>query len=179
MRPMRTDGSGRSSLVAGSIPAAVLAVVLAACTTITDPSPTASPADATGSPRPSGVPTDVGATPEPSLPSQSETAFGTIWDGLPEAFPEFPGAGPAETGEGPASAILDVGDTDPAEVASFYVSALEFAGYHTLATSEPREDGSIEVEWAGETTCRILATITPLGGTTIVSILYRADCPFE
>jgi len=171
---MRIAGSRRGALVAS----AVVAVVLNACTTITDPSPTASPGP-TASPAPTAVPSDVGATPEPSLPSQTATGWGTIWDALPASFPEFPGAGPTETGEGPASAILDVGDTDPAEVAGFYESGLEFAGYHTLARSDPREDGSIEVEWAGETTCRILATITPMGGTTIVTILYRADCPFE
>jgi hypothetical protein len=105
--------------------------------------------------------------------------LGRIWDALPELFPEFAGADPTETGEGPASAVLDVGDTDPAEVAAFYVGALEAAGYSTLARSDPREDGSIEAEWAGDTTCRVRATITPLGGTTIVTILYGADCPFE
>jgi hypothetical protein len=75
--------------------------------------------------------------------------------------------------------VLDVGDTDPAEVAAYYVAALEAAGYSTLARSDPREDGSIEAEWAGDTTCRIRATVTPLGGTTIVTILYGADCPFD
>jgi hypothetical protein len=180
---MPTHRFARTGLLAGAC-LAVLAVLLSACTTISDPSPTASPAGpeptlATGSAGPTAVPTDVGATPPPSLPSQSDTEWARIWDALPEAFPEYPGASPAETGEGPASAILDVGDTDPAVVAAYYVSALEFAGYHTLSGSEPREDGSIEVEWAGETTCRILITITPMGGTTFVTILYRADCPFE
>jgi len=165
--------------------AAVLLLALAGCgsngptgTAPVTPTPAAPTATSTAD-APTPVPTDPGATPASSPPSQTETDWGRIWDGLPRAFPSYPGASPTETGAGPASAILDVGDIEPAEVASFYVSALEFAGYHTLARSDPREDGSIEVEWAGETTCRILATITPMGGTTIVSILYGADCPFE
>jgi hypothetical protein len=164
----------------------LLIVVLAGCgSNVTTPGPSGGlpTATASGQPtashEPTAVPTDVGATPQPSPPSQSDTDWGRIWDSLPAAFPQFPGASPTETGEGPASAILDVGDADPAEVAGYYVSALESAGYSTLARSGPREDGSIEVEWAGETTCRIRATITPLGGTTIVTILYGADCPFE
>lgn len=177
---MPTHRPGRTSLIAG----ACLAVLLGACTTISDPSPNGSPvgpdaSQGAGSPGPTLVPTDVGASPRPSPPDQTDTEWGRIWDALPGTFPEYPGASPTETGEGPASAILDVGDVDPAGVASFYDSAFEFAGYATLSIDGPREDGSWEIESVGETTCRILTTITPLGGSTIVTILYRADCPFE
>lgn len=180
---MRMNTSSVRGLAAG--PAALLAlaiVLLAGCgqnVTTPSPSPTGAPPSATPSDGPTAVPTDAGTSPEPSPPGQSDTDWGRIWDALPESFPEFAGASPAETGEGPASAVLDVGDTDPAEVAAYYVGALEAAGYSTLARSDPREDGSIEAEWAGDTTCRVRATITPLGGTTIVTILYGADCPFE
>ena len=161
---------------------ALVIVLLAGCgQNVTTPTPSATdaPPSATPSDGPTAVPTDAGTSPEPTPPGQSDTDWGRIWDALPESFPEFAGASPAETGEGPASAVLDVGDTDPAEVAAYYVGALEAAGYSTLARSDPREDGSIEAEWAGDTTCRVRATITPLGGTTIVTILYGADCPFE
>ena len=166
-------------------PAALLALVivlLAGCgqnVTTPSPSPTGAPPSATPSDGPTAVPTDAGTSPEPSPPGQSDTDWGRIWDALPESFPEFAGASPAETGEGPASAVLDVGDTDPAEVAAYYVGALEAAGYSTLARSDPREDGSWEIESAGDSECRVRTTVTPLGGTTILEILYGADCPFE
>ena len=120
-------------------------------------------------------------TPRPTgtAPTQTDTDWGRIWDGLPDGFPEYPGAALSETGEGPASAILDVGDVEPAEVAGYYVPALERLGYSTLARSDPREDGSIEVEWAGEGTCAIRITATPAGGTTLVEVLYGSGCPFE
>lgn len=172
--------SSRARAAATAVAVTLLIAALTGCgPAVVSPGPTTVLPTATPSSGPTQVPTDPGTTERPSPPGQTDTDWGRIWDGLPEAFPAFPGASPTETGEGPASAILDVGDTEPAAVASVYVSALEFAGYHTLARSDPREDGSIEVEWAGETTCRILATITPMGGTTIVTILYRSDCPFE
>lgn len=180
---MRMNPSSIRGLATGPAALLTLAIVLlSACgqnVTTPTPSGTGAPPSATPSDGPTAVPTDADTSPEPSLPGQSDTDWGRIWDALPASFPEFAGASPAETGEGPASAVLDVGDTDPAEVAAYYVGALEAAGYNTLARSDPREDGSIEAEWAGDTTCRVRATITPLGGTTIVTILYGADCPFE
>ena len=178
---MRLNPSSVRCLAAG--PALLLTLVivlLAGCgPNVATPTPTGARPSATPSDGPTAVPTDADTSPEPPLPSQSDTDWGRIWDALPEAFPEFAGASPTQTGEGPASATLDVGDTDPAEVAAYYVGTLEAAGYSTLARSDPREDGSIEVEWAGEATCRIRATITPLGGTSVVEILYGAGCPFE
>ncbi len=128
---------------------------------------------------PTLVPTDPGATAHASPPSQTDTEWGRIWDGLPEGFPNFPGAGPTETGEGPASAILDAGTAEPAEVATFYKSALEGTRYTTVSLSGPREDGSWEVESISDGGCGIRVTVTPLGGSTIVTILYGADCPFS
>ncbi len=172
---MWTVGPARSIRVAG----ALLAAVLAACTSISDPSPTASPAEVTASPGPSAVPTDVGVTQEPTTPSQSETAFGTIWDDLPESFPEFPGASHTETGEGPASAILDAGDAKPAEVAGYYQDALGRAGF-AVTGSGPFEDGSYEIEaTAPPAGCATRITIAPLGAVTLVTILYGAACPFD
>lgn len=128
---------------------------------------------------PTPVPTDSGTTPQPSQPGQTDTEWGRIWDGLPGSFPAYPGASPTETGEGPASAILDVGAADPVETTAFYQAALEAIGASTVAVSGPREDGSWEVEAVGDGGCRIRVTMTPLGGSTIVVILYGADCPFS
>lgn len=162
----------------------VLIAGLAACaptvtpTASTGTGPTPSPSAVTSA-TPSPVPTDAGASPVATIPAQTDTDWGRIWDALPAGFPAFAGAGPTETGAGPASATLDVGATDPMEVATFYQSALEGAGYSTVSMNGPREDGSIEIESAGAGRCRIRTTVTPLGGTTIVTILYGADCPFE
>ncbi len=159
----------------------VLIWLVAACgPSVVTPSPSGAPPSATApAPGLTPVPTDPGATARPSPPTQTDTEWGRIWDALPEAFPRYPGANPTETGEGPASAILDVGDAEPAAVATFYQSALEAATYSTLSMSGPREDGSWEIESAGEAACRTRTTITPLGGTTIVTILFGVDCPFE
>jgi len=174
-RPRRALARALSrALAAGA--ALLLGVTLSACTSDLN---TASPSSTVSPSGPTPIATDPDATPDGSTPSQTDTEWGRIWDALPEGFPEYPGADPTETGEGPASAILDVGDVEPAAVVGHYVPALEFLGYHTLARSDPREDGSIEVEWAGETTCRIRVTATPRGGTTTVEILYGSDCPFD
>jgi hypothetical protein len=166
--------------------APLLLLVLAGCgSNVTSPTPTATatpssaPPTASSSDGPTSVPTDPGATGHATPPTQTETEWGRIWDALPVSFPVFPGASPTEIGDGPTSASLDVGEVEPAEVATFYESALESQGYATLASSGPREDGSWEIESAGDSECRVRTTVTPLGGTTILEILYGADCPFE
>jgi hypothetical protein len=177
----------RRTALALAVAVAVVTIMVGGCTTETTwPTPSASveatlatlTTSATPSTGPTDVPTDPNATPPPTLPTQTDTEWGRIWDDIPPSFPTYPGAAPTEAGEGPASAVLDVGDVEPAEVAGYYVPAVESLGYSTVSRSDPREDGSIEIEWAGETTCRIQATITPLGGSTIVTILYGAGCPF-
>lgn len=172
----------RPAVVAAALGLAV-ALVLGGCTTtstgsagVSSPEPPSPTATIGG---PTDVPTDPGASPVATPPGQTDTEWGRIWDAVPATFPTYPGQSPTETGEGPASAVLDVGDAEPAEVASFYRSAFEVAGYATLSSNGPREDGSFEIESTGETTCRILTTITPMGGLTVVTILYRADCPFD
>ena len=168
----RSQGRTPRYALAATLAGSVLVLVLAACES--DELPTVNQGAT-----PTAVPTDPGATPPGSPPTQTDTEWGRIWDGLPVDFPTFPGASPTETGEGPASAILDAGDADPREVATFYQSALEIAGFSTLSLSGPREDGGFELESVGETTCRVRTTITPLGTSTFVTILYGADCPFE
>jgi hypothetical protein len=161
-----------------ALTAALAAFLVIGCSTDTtsSSSPRASGPDASG---PTAIPTDPDATPDGSLPTQTDTEWGRIWDALPPSFPAYPGASPTETGAGPASAILDVGDADPGAVATFYQSALEGAGLSTISLSGPREDGSLELESAGEGECQVRTTITPLGGTTIVEILYGSGCPFD
>lgn len=151
--------------------AVVLALGLAAmgCGSTTQPSPSvatpASPATAGG----------------PSAPPQggtTETEWGTIHDALPPGFPRYPGSTPTETGGGPASAVFDV-PADVATVTTWLQGALEGAGFSTLSLSGPSEDGSMEIESVGPVTtqCRVRTTVAPLGGSTIVTVLYGAVCP--
>ena len=117
-------------------------------------------------------------SPSPSAPTQTATEWGRIWDALPPGFPVHPGAEPTEGAAGPASAMLTV----PAKVgtaAAWWQTALERAGYSTVAVSGPLEDGSIVIDSAGEGDCRVQVAITPTGATTTVRILYGAACPFR
>ncbi len=139
-------------------------------TSPTDPSP--------GPTAPTPIPTEPGTTPAATPPGQTDTAWGRIWDDLPPGFPAWPGSHPTQTGGGPASAILDAGTTQPAELATFFQSGLELAGYSTVARSGPLEDGSWELDSSGDAGCAIRISMAPLGGSTIITILYGAACPF-
>lgn len=159
-----------------------MAFLLVACgSAVVSPSPSATAAQPipTEAPTPSLSLTAEPATPAPTPPGQTDTDWGRIWDALPAGFPTYPGAHSAETGAGPASAILDAGAAPAADVATFYQSALEGAGYSTVARSGPSEDGSWEVVSAGGSGCLLQMTASPLGGSTFVTIFFGAECPFE
>lgn len=165
--------SGRKSTAPGSIElviqkrlaAVALALGLAAvgCGSTTQPPPPAtSPVSGASAPPQAGT---------------TETDWGTIHDALPPGFPRYPGSTPTETGAGPASAVFDV-PADLSTVTTWFQGALEGAGFSTLSLSGPAEDGSMEIESVGLTTqCRVRTTVAPLGGSTIVTILYGAVCP--
>jgi hypothetical protein len=145
--------------------AVVVVIGLAAvgCGSTTQPSPPVT-SPASGSP----------ATPQSGT---TETEWGTIHDSLPPGFPRYPGSNPTETGAGPASGVFDA-PADVSTVTTWFQGALEGAGFSTLSLSGPAEDGSMEIESVGLTTqCRVRTTVAPLGGSTIVTILYGAVCP--
>lgn len=139
------------------------------------PAGSASPAVAPSlTPVPGGS-TGPGAS---GLPSQTDTAWGRIWDALPPSFPLPPEAIPTETGEGPVSAQLSLG-TSAEEAAAFMQAALEGARYSTEALSGPLEDGSIVIDSVGDTPeCRVQTTLRPLSGTTLMTVRFGAECPF-
>lgn len=151
------------------------AIVAAACST----PPTTAPTNT-----PSGFPT-AGAS---GVPTQSETAWGRIWDALPAGFPMLPGARPAVGVAESASASFDIepdGATGgvgggaaggAAGLADFYATALS-AGY-VVSREGPLEDGAFEVDAArpgGQ--CRIRVRAAPLGSLIRLTILYGAACP--
>jgi hypothetical protein len=170
--------------VASRLVVAILALVLLiGLTAVGCAAPTlASPSAPSGTP--AVTPTPALETPSPSAaastspaPGVTDTEWGAIWDALPPGFPRYPGSTPTETGGGPASATLDA-PADVPTVTTWFQAALERMGFSTFTLSGPAEDGSMEIESVGPTTgCLVRTTVTPLGGPTIVTVFYGANCP--
>lgn len=153
-----------------------LALLVAAC----GPGPTASPTPA-ATPTPVPGAASPSARPAASLPTQADTSWGRIWEALPTAFPRFGGAEPTDVGDRePSSATLDVPTRagTVGEVVSFYRSALERAGY-SVSVDGPLENGGFTISAAGPAGCSAQVSVEPLGGSTTVTVLYGAACPFD
>jgi len=113
----------------------------------------------------------------PSLPTQTDTAWGRIWDDVPDSFPEASGAEPAtDTGQGPASEQLVV-TAAAADVADGYVTALHAAGW-TVNKDGPLEDGSLVINATNAGGCKAQVTVHALGDASLIAVLYGASCPF-
>lgn len=173
-----------SARTIGPIAAAVVvAFALAACATSPTPGPSGlAPSDSTppasASPILTALPSEPARTPGATSPGQTDTAWGRIWDAIPSAVPVYPGAHPTETGAGPASAILDARTTPPAEIVAFYQTALARLALSTVSRDGPREDGSYDLLVGDGASCAVEITAAPLGGSTIITIMYGAGCPF-
>ena len=155
-----------------------VALMLAACgqaaSSVTSPAtpvtPTVVPSAETSPP--SAAPSSAPAA------GQTDTEWGRNWDTVPAGFPAFPGATPADDAGGePASARFAIEGGDPLAIATWFQDALEVAMFSTLGFNGPGEDGGYVIDSTGEGECRLQTTVTPLGGTTFVSVLYGADCP--
>lgn len=167
------------------LPVAALAlaavVVLTACGSIGSSTPRLTEAAPTTAGGPTDAPgSSTSAKPDASPPTTTETAWGPIWDELPPGFPRYPGAEPAETGGGPASATLAVPAT-VALAADWYQGALQRAGYDTEALSGPLENGGIVIDsvGGGDPGCRVQTSLVPHGNQSIATILFAAACPFR
>lgn len=150
-----------------------LALAIAACTSGPGASPPSSPS-ATAGPSAVSTPAPSGASPA----GQTDTDWGRIWDDLPPGFPAYPGAVPTETGEGPATARLQL-ESRVETAADWWQEALEAAGYGIEARNGPLEDGSIVIDAIADGGCRVQAAIAPRGGVTIATIFVGALCPFS
>lgn len=170
--------------------AVVLGAAIGACggpgpTPSSSTAPTGGPTEASPSPSPSASPnaspaaTSPAASPAPSLPTQSDTSIGRIWDALPPSFPVPKGAEPTEIRDPePASGVFAVSGS-PIEVARALRTALEARGFATAAASGPFEDGSYVLDATGAGGCRIRSTVRPMGTLTVLLVRYGAACPFE
>jgi hypothetical protein len=147
-----------------------IAIVFAACSPGAPPSSSGASA-APASPELSNATAAVQA-------EQTDTDWGRIWDGLPEAFPVFPGATPADDAASEvASATFALEGADARGVAGWMQTELERAMYATESLNGPLEDGSFVLESTGPSDCRIQVAIAPLGGLMTVSVRYGAACP--
>jgi hypothetical protein len=157
--------------------AAGLALIAAACGGSATPAP---PDPGPTPPAPTDVPGSTSRTPAPS-PGTFATGWGPAWDALPPGFPVPAGAMQADPGDpadGPVSGAFIV-DGAPDDVAGQMQRQLGAAGYSTEALSGPLEDGSLVVDSVGpDPACRVQTRVRPLGGTTMITVLYGAACPW-
>jgi hypothetical protein len=111
--------------------------------------------------------------------TQTDTEWGRIWDKLPPSFPRFPTEVPTETGEGPYSA--EVAIDQPVDLVSQFIQDNMYQRGFTFESVEgPAEDGGVTLNAVGPGDgCAAQVRIKPLGGSTVMSILYGASCPFE
>jgi len=151
-------------------------LLLGACNAVTPtPPPTEPPASIASVPPSATASEPLSAAPRVG---QTDTDWGRIWDELPEAFPVYPGAAPAdEAATELVSAAFALESADPRTVATWMQTELERAAYRTEALNGPFEDGSFVLELNGSTECRIEVVVAPLGGLVTVTVRYGAACP--
>ena len=154
--------------------ATVAVLALAACSSGAAPGASTAATGAGGSgATPTGLPTIA-----PSLPPQTDTAWGRIWDGLPDSFPVPAGVEPAtDQGTGPSSAQLVVAGA-VGDVADSFVAALHGSGW-TTNKDGPLEDGSVVVNATNAGGCKTQVTVHSIGDASLVAVLYGASCPFN
>jgi hypothetical protein len=92
------------------------------------------------------------------------------------------GAAPADPGDpaaGPASGAFVV-DLSAEDAVAAQQAGLAAAGYSTEALSGPSEDGALVIDSIGQDpACRVQTIVRPLGGTTMMTVLYGAACPWS
>lgn len=144
----------------------------------TSPGAAATPGGAASIAPPAGPAT---APPSASAVTQSDTAWGRIWDTLPASFPTIPGATASEeAATGAASAVLTVNGQSPKDVAALMQRLLSGARYSTVGLTGPLENGGYVVDMAGRPQgCKVQVTAAPTGSLTTVTILYGATCPHD
>lgn len=170
------------------LPTLALSLLLAACTggasLPSKPADSASPAavasTAARTAQPSASAAAAARTAAPSRPApvaSTPTAWGTILDAVPSAFPVFPDATVADPpADGPVSGAW-VTKAPVAEVATWYRDALLGANYAKVDLGSALEDGSRVLDVQGDLPeCRAQVTVKPLGQSTLIAVLYGAGC---
>ncbi len=192
-----TDSSHGSAQTASLLSGVLAAIILvAACngdgaaptpaaaspgpSTTTSPATAASPSTASSGTDLTPVPGGQTASPvQPGgTPTQTDTAWGRIWDSVPGSFPRVEASTLADSIMGPVSAAFVV-EAGPADVTATMKRLLGSAGY-TTDQSGPLEDGSFVLDSTGAPAgCRAQTTLAPQASSTLMTILFGAACPFE
>jgi hypothetical protein len=187
-----TDPNRRSSARASLFSALVATTLLAAACGGDGLAPTSpaassrssapSPASVASLPSTGLTPVPGGSTPSPVAPSgtptQTDTAWGRIWDALPPSFPRIAASAPADSITGPVSAAFVV-DAAPTAATATLKGLLDGAGY-TTDQSGPLEDGSFVLDSTGTSAgCKVQTTLAPQAKSTLMTVLFGAACPFE
>ena len=114
------------------------------------------------------APTPVGVT---------KTPWGSILDAVPDTFPVFPDATVADAPADHAVSGAWASKAPVAEVAGWYHDALIGANFAKVDLGSPLEDGSRVLDVQGDVPeCRAQVTVKPLGGSTMITVLYGAGC---
>ena len=163
--------------------ALIVSILFGACTAVCAcaMSEPPSPSEA-GSAGPSLTPVPNGASPDGQgsggAATQSETAWGRIWDRLPDSFPLPQGAIATDAGEGTVSGSFAIGASAD-QAAEFMMARLQAAGYTFESAEGPAEDGGMTLNAIAAAGCAVQIRLTPLSGTTRMTVMYGAACPFQ
>jgi hypothetical protein len=116
-------------------------------------------------------------SPAPSISqTETKTAIGRIWDGLPPSFPKLPGQTESEIGS--ATSGLFVANVSGAAASQAIENALKAQGW-AVDVGSPLEDGTIVLEATGQAAaCKAEVRFTPQSGIVTMAVLYGAACPF-
>ena len=145
-------------------------LLIVGCGPATPASPSAGPSTPPTSEEPSTAAPAANA-------GQTDTDWGRIWDALPETFPVYPGATPADDAAADVvTATFALEGADPGTVAGWMQTELERAMYATEGLNGPLEDGSFVLDLVGAGDCRIQVSVAPLGGLTTLGVRYGAAC---
>ena len=117
-------------------------------------------------------------SPQPA--GTSDTAFGPIWNELPDSFPVPTGAAEADAPQGPVSGAwtVPVADMSAPDLVGFYRNAIDELGWSPIVDG-PLEDGSYTVYSSDGYGCETLTTILPRGDESLITVLFGAGCPFR
>jgi hypothetical protein len=177
-RSRRRRAPGRRASILTAL--LVGALVPVGCSAPTASKEAGFPTDAPVGSAPSTAATAIAtARPVTTPPSQSDTAWGPIWDGIPDGFPVPDGAEAAEPIDGPASGAwaVPVTRSNAPQLAGFYRHGLDELGWD-VSIDGPLDDGSYSVSASNGSGCDALATILPRGDESLVTVLFGAGCDF-
>ena len=140
--------------------------------------PTAAPETLAPSAELTPVPGGATATPDDSYGGGPtvETEWGTILVNLPDGFPVYPGAAAIDPMDGPATHAWEA-VAQPDEVAEWYAATFEELGWSHIDLGSPLEDGTQVLDLGTDLPeCRVQLAFRPLGGSTMITLLYGAGC---